>query len=233
MGRRGKKYLLKAKEIEKGKEYPLEEAVRLVRNGSDRKFEETVEVAVALNIRPKEKGEKVRGMVSLPHGTGKKLKVLVFAKGEKAEEVKKRGADWVGGEELVEKIRKGWLDFDAVVATPELMKSVAKLGRILGPRGLMPTPKLGTVTPDPGPMVEELKKGKVEFKNDATGVVHVPIGKISFSEEALKENFEALLSALWKARPETQKGRYIKSISLSSTMGPGIKVSLSSLPVES
>jgi len=222
--KRGKKYLEMEKKLEK-KEYSIEEAIRAVKQISGkRNFEETVEVAVALNIRPKEKGERVRGTVTLPRGLGRKVKVLVFAAGDQAEEAKKAGADFVGGEDFVERIEKGWLDFDAVVATPQLMRSVAKLGRILGPKGLMPSPKVGTVTDSPGKVVEELKKGKIEYRNDATGVVHVPIGRVSFEEDALLENFNTLLKALEKDKPSTVKGRFVKSIYLSSTMGPGIKV---------
>lgn len=224
MPKRGKKYLEMEKKIEK-KEYTPEEAIRLIKQISNsRNFEETVEVAVALNIKPKEKGERVRGTVVLPRGLGRKVKVLVFAAGDQAEEAKKAGADFIGGEELIEKIEKGWLDFDAVVSTPGLMRSVARLGKILGPKGLMPSPKVGTVTDNPGKVVDELKRGKIEYRNDATGVVHAPIGKVSFEENSLMENFNALLKALEKDKPSTVKGRYIKSIYLSSTMGPGIKV---------
>ena len=224
MPKRGKKYLEMEKKIEK-KEYTPEEAIRLIKQISNsRNFEETVEVAVALNIKPKEKGERVRGTVVLPRGLGRKVKVLVFAAGDQAEEAKKAGADFIGGEELIEKIEKGWLDFDAVVSTPGLMRSVARLGKILGPKGLMPSPKVGTVTDNPGKVVDELKRGKIEYRNDATGVVHAPIGKVSFEENSLIENFNALLKALEKDKPSTVKGRYIKSIYLSSTMGPGIKV---------
>ena len=224
MPKRGRKYLEMEKKIEK-KEYTPEEAIRLIKQISNsRNFEETVEVAVALNIKPKEKGERVRGTVVLPRGLGRKVKVLVFAAGDQAEEAKKAGADFIGGEELIEKIEKGWLDFDAVVSTPGLMRSVARLGKILGPKGLMPSPKVGTVTDNPGKVVDELKRGKIEYRNDATGVVHAPIGKVSFEENSLMENFNALLKALEKDKPSTVKGRYIKSIYLSSTMGPGIKV---------
>ncbi|MCD6406454.1 50S ribosomal protein L1 [Candidatus Aerophobetes bacterium] len=226
MPKRGKKYLEMVKKLEK-REYAPEEAIKVVKeltSSNGRKFEETVEVAVALNIKPKEKGERVRGTVSLPRGLGRKVRVLVFAAGDQAEEAKKAGADFVGGEDLIQKIEKGWLDFDAVVATPQLMRSVARLGRILGPKGLMPSPKIGTVTDNPGKVVEELKRGKIEYRNDATGVIHAPIGKVSFSEDALLENFYALLKAIEKDKPSTVKGRYIKSIYISSTMGPGIKV---------
>ncbi|MBC7189671.1 50S ribosomal protein L1 [Candidatus Aerophobetes bacterium] len=220
---RGKKYLEMEKKLEK-REYTPEEAIKLIKEISNRRFNETVEVAVALNIKPKEKGERVRGTVILPHGLGKKVRVLVFAAGEQAEEAKKAGADFVGGDDLVEKIEKGWLDFDAAVSTPQMMRSVAKLGRILGPKGLMPSPKVGTVTDTPGKVVEELKKGKIEYRNDATGVVHAPIGKVSFPEEALIENFHTLIKAIEKDKPPTVKGRYIKSVYLSSTMSPGIKI---------
>jgi len=227
MAKRGKKYLEAKKKVE-DREYTPEEAIKLLKEiSNNRNFDETVEAAVALNIRPKEKGERVRGTVTLPRGTGKKVKVLVFAAGEQAEEAKKAGAEYIGGEDLVKKIEGGWIDFDAVVATPQLMRMVARLGRILGPKGLMPSAKVGTVTDTPGRVVEELKKGKIEYRNDATGVVHAPIGKISFEEEALLENFYTLMKALEKDKPPTVKGRYIKSVYLSSTMGPGVKVNYS------
>lgn len=226
MSRRGKKYLEMRKKVE-DKIYSPEEAIRVLKELSNRKFEETVEAAIALNIKPREKGERVRGTVILPRGLGKKIRVLVFATGDQAEEAKRAGADFVGGEELIEKIEKGWFDFDAVVSTPQMMRLVARLGRILGPKGLMPSPKVGTVTENPGKVVEELKKGKIEYRNDATGVVHTPLGKISFEEEALVENFQTLLKALEKDKPSTVKGRYIKSIYLSTTMGPGIRVNYS------
>jgi len=229
MSKRGKKYLEAQKKIEK-KQYTPQEAIKVIKETAkvlNRSFEETVEVAVALNIRPREKGERVRGTVILPRGLGRKVKVLVFATGDEAEEAKKAGADWVGGEELIQKIEKGWLDFDAVISTPQLMRSVAKLGRILGPKGLMPSPKVGTVTNNPGKVVKELKSGKIEYRNDATGVIHAPLGKISFDEDALLENFQTLLKAVEKDRPSTVKGRYIKSVYLSSTMGPSLKVNWS------
>jgi len=229
MSKRGKKYLEAQKKIEK-KQYTPQEAIKVIKETAkvlNRSFEETVEVAVALNIRPREKGERVRGTVILPRGLGRKVKVLVFATGDEAEEAKRAGADWVGGEELIQKIEKGWLDFDAVISTPQLMRSVAKLGRILGPKGLMPSPKVGTVTNSPGKVVKELKSGKIEYRNDATGVIHAPLGKISFDEDALLENFQTLLKAVEKDRPSTVKGRYIKSVYLSSTMGPSLKVNWS------
>lgn len=229
MPKRGKKYLEAQKKVEV-KQYTPQEAIRTIKEIariSNRNFEETVEVAVALNIKPREKGERVRGTVILPKGLGRKVKVLVFAAGDEAEEAKKAGADWVGGEELIQKIEKGWLDFDAVISTPQLMRSVARLGRILGPKGLMPSPKVGTVTNTPGKAVKELKMGKIEYRNDATGVIHAPLGKVSFDEEDLMENFQTLLKAIEKDRPITVKGRYIKSVYLSSTMGPSLKVNWS------
>lgn len=223
MSKRGKKYLEIEKKFEK-KEHLPEEAIELIKQTSNRNFEETVESAVALNIKPKQKGERVRGTVILPRGLGKKIRVLVFAAGDEGEEAKKAGADFVGGKDFVEKVENGWLDFDAVVSTPQLMRTVAKLGRILGPRGLMPSPKVGTVTDNPAKVVKELKKGKIEYRNDATGVIHAPIGKVFFEGEALLENFHTLLKALEQDKPSTVKGRYIKSIHLSSTMGPSVKI---------
>jgi len=223
VSKRGKKYLEIEKKFEK-KEYLPKEAIEIIKQTSNRNFKETVESAVALNIKPKKKGERVRGTVILPRGLGKKVRVLVFAAGNEGEEAKKAGADFVGGKDLVEKVENGWLDFDAVVSTPQLMRTVAKLGRILGPRGLMPSPKIGTVTDNPAKVVEELKKGKIEYRNDATGVIHAPIGKVFFEEEALLENFHTLLKALEQDKPSTVKGRYVKSIYLSSTMGPSVKI---------
>lgn len=226
MSKRSKRYLLLKKKIDKNKLYDPLEAIKLVKDTSNSHFEESIEVAIPLNIKPKEKGERVRGTVTLPRGTGKKVKVAVFAEGDKAEEAREKGADYVGGKEMVKKIEEGWLDFDVAVSTPQMMRVVAKLGRILGPRGLMPSPKVGTVIDNPGKIVEELKKGRIEYRNDATGVVHVLIGKISFSEEALLENLKALLASLIKDKPPTVKGRYIKGISLCSTMGPGVRINL-------
>ncbi len=223
MSKKGKKYLEIEKKFEK-KEHLPEEAIELIKQTSNRNFEETLESAIALNIKPKQKGERVRGTVILPRGLGKKIRVLVFAAGDEGEEAKKAGADFVGGKDFVEKVENGWLDFDAVVSTPQLMRTVAKLGRILGPRGLMPSPKVGTVTDNPAKVVKELKKGKIEYRNDATGVIHAPIGKVFFEGEALLENFHTLLKALEQDKPSTVKGRYVKSIHLSSTMGPSVKI---------
>jgi len=224
MAKRSKRYLSLREKIDKKKEYDPLEAIKLVKQTSNCNFEESVEVAISLNIKPKERGERVRGTVILPRGSGKKVRVVVFAEGEKAEEAKKKGADYVGGEELIKKIEKGWLDFDATVSTPQMMRMVARLGRILGPRRLMPSPKVGTVSEDPAQVVEELKKGKIEFRNDATGVIHTIIGKVSFKEEDLLENLKALLSSILREKPSTVKGAYIRRISLCSTMGPGVRI---------
>ncbi|MFQ5835821.1 MAG: 50S ribosomal protein L1 [bacterium] len=224
MGRRGKRYLLLKKKVDKNKKYGPLDVLKLVKETSNCKFEESVEAAICLNIKPKAKGERVRGTVVLPQGVGKKVKVAVFAEGSEAEVAKKAGADYVGGEELAKRIEAGWLGFDAVVSTPRMMRVVAKLGRILGPKGLMPSPKVGTVSEDPARVVEELKKGKIEYRSDATGVIHAPVGRVSFNEEALLDNLKALLKSLIKDKPSTVKGRYIKGIFLCSTMGPGIGV---------
>jgi len=226
MGKRGKRYLSIIKEVDKNKEYFPLEALELIKRVSNCKFAESVEASIWLNIKPKERGERVRGTVILPQGLGKEVRVLVFASGKEAEEAKEKGADWIGGEELAKKIKGGWLDFDVAVSTPQMMKMVAKLGRILGPQGLMPSPKVGTVNDNPAQVVEELKKGKIEYRNDATGVIHAMIGKVSFTKEALWENLKALLISLSKNKPSTVKGRYIKGITLCSTMGPGINLNL-------
>lgn len=220
----GKKMDGAAQKVEKGKEYPLEEAVRIVKEASYTKFDETVDLAINLGVDPKKSDQMVRGTVVLPHGTGKKTKVLVFAKGEKEKEAVDAGADHVGAEDLVEKIQKGWMDFERAVATPDIMGLVGKLGKLLGPRGLMPNPKLGTVTFDVAKAVKEIKAGKVEYKTEKAGIVHVPIGKVSFDAEKLLENARVVIDAVVKAKPGTSKGKYIKKVFLSSTMGPGIRV---------
>ncbi|MFQ6067169.1 MAG: 50S ribosomal protein L1 [bacterium] len=226
MRRRGKRYLLLKKKIDRNKLYSPGDALRLVKETSNCKFEESVEAAICLNIKPKAKGERVRGTVVLPQGVGKNIKIAVFAEGDEVELAKEAGADYVDGEELAKRIEGGWLEFDAVVSTPRMMRLVAKLGRILGPKGLMPSPKVGTVSEDPARVVEELKRGKIEYKSDATGVIHAPLGRISFNEEALLDNLKALLKSLIKDKPSTVKGRYIKGISLCSTMGPGIGINV-------
>lgn len=207
-----------------GKRYSLKEAVGLLKKAPAPKFDETLELAIDLDIDPKQSDQMVRGNVLLPHGTGKSVKVLVFAKGEAERQAKEAGADFIGAEELIEKVQGGWLGFDVVAATPDMMKEVGKLGKLLGPRGLMPSPKAGTVTNDVARAVREIKQGKVEFKLDKQGDIHLGIGKRSFSEDALEANAMALLEAIWKAKPASAKGRYIRSVSLSSSMGPGLRL---------
>ena len=219
-----KLYAKAVQQIEPEKAYSVEEAVALAKRLGYTKFDETVDLAVRLGVNPKYADQMVRGAVLLPHGTGKPVRVLVFAKGEKEREAREAGADLVGAEDLVEKIQGGWLEFDTAVATPDLMGQVSRLGKILGPRGLMPNPKVGTVTFDVGRAVRELKAGKVEFKVDKAGNVHVPIGKRSFPEEHLAANANAVLEALVKARPAGAKGQYLRSITVSTTMGPGVHV---------
>lgn len=215
--------------IERSKEYSLEEAIRIVKESSYTKFDETIDLALNLGIDPKKSDQMVRGSVVLPHGIGKKVRVLVFAKGEKEKEATDAGADIVGAEDLVEKISKGWLDFDKAVATPDMMGVVGKLGKILGPRGLMPNPKLGTVTFDISRAVKELKAGKVEYKAEKAGIVHVSIGKASFDNQKLLDNAKAIVDSIVKAKPATSKGRYLKKISISSTMGLGVRIDIASL----
>lgn len=225
----GKNIEAARQKIDRAKEYSLDEAIKLLKDCKFAKFDETVELAVNLGVDPKKSDQVVRGTVLLPHGTGKSVRVLVFAKGEKEKEAREAGADYVGAEDLVEKIQKGWLDFDKAVATPDVMSLVGKLGKILGPRGLMPNPKVGTVTFDIERAIKELKAGKVEFSVDKGGVVHVPIGKISFDDAKLLENARAVISSIIKAKPAASKGKYLKKITLSSTMGPGIKINIDSI----
>ncbi|MCD6489141.1 MAG: 50S ribosomal protein L1 [Thermodesulfobacterium sp.] len=224
MGRRGKKYREALAKVDRSKRYTFEEAVKLALNTAYANFDETIEVAVNLGVDPRHADQMVRGSVVLPHGTGKSVKVLVFAKGEKAKEAKEAGADYVGDEDLIKKIQEGWLEFDRVVATPDMMPQVGKLGKILGPRGLMPSTKTGTVTFDIVKAVKDIKAGKVDFKVDRAGVVHAPIGKVSFGEKKILENLAAFFEALLKAKPSAAKGQYIKGVAISTTMGPGIKV---------
>jgi large subunit ribosomal protein L1 len=225
----GKKIEAAAAKVERGKEYALEDAVRLVKELTCVKFDETVDMALNLGIDPKKSDQMVRGTVVLPHGTGKKVRVLVFAKGEKEREAVEAGADHVGAEDIVEKIQKGWLDFDSAVATPDIMGLVGKLGKILGPRGLMPNPKLGTVTFDVGKAVKEIKAGKVEYKTEKGGIVHVPIGKVSFNESSLVDNAKVVVDSIVKAKPGTSTGKYLKRITVSATMGPGIRIDIGKL----
>ncbi|MEC4674703.1 MAG: 50S ribosomal protein L1 [Nitrospirota bacterium] len=209
--------------------YGVGEAGELVKQIAYAKFDETVELTVRLGVDPKRADQMVRGTTLLPHGTGKKVKILVFAKGEKEQEARDAGADFVGSDELLEKVKGGWLDFDQAIATPDLMASVGKLGKVLGPRGLMPNPKTGTVTFEVAKAIEEIRKGRVEYKVDKAGVVHVPVGKVSFASQQITDNAQSVLSALMKAKPSSSKGRYLKSATLSSTMGPGIPLECTSV----
>ena len=223
--KRGKKYLESAKLVDKTTQYDPAEAVSLVKKTAVAKFDETVEAHVRLGVDGRHADQQVRGAVVLPHGTGKKVRVLVFAKGDKATEAEAAGADFVGAEELIPKIQNdGWFEFDVVVATPDMMGVVGRLGRVLGPKGLMPNPKAGTVTMDVTKAVNDIKAGKIEYRLDKANIVHCPIGKASFSEEQLADNFNTLMEALIKAKPASAKGQYMKSVTLTSTMGPGVKV---------
>jgi large subunit ribosomal protein L1 len=223
-----KKYLAAKSRIE-SRLYELREAVDLVRDIHYVKFDETVEVALRLGVDPRHADQMVRGTVVLPHGTGKSKRVLVVAVGDHAKEASEAGADFVLGEEVVEKIQGGWLDFDAMVATPDMMRHLSKLGKVLGPRGLMPNPKTGTVTPEVGKAVREIKAGKVEFRVDKTAIIHAPVGKTSFSADALEENARSLITAVLRAKPAAAKGKYVRSAYLSSTMGPGVALDLAPL----
>ena len=221
----GKKYVAARNLVDRTKRYDLPEALSLVKQIHPAKFDETVEVAVRLGVDPRHADQMVRGSVVMPHGTGKVARVLVFAKGEKEKEALEAGADYVGAEDLVAKIQQeGWLEFDRAVATPDMMSLVGRLGRLLGPRGLMPNPKSGTVTFEVGRVVREIKAGKVEFRVDKAGIIHAPVGKVSFADETLVENARALIDALIRMKPSSSKGQYIRGIAVSSTMGPGVKV---------
>lgn len=219
-----KRYLESVARVEKGRLYEPDEAIGLAKELAFAKFPETVEVAIQLGVDPRHSDQVVRGAVTLPHGTGKTARVAVFAKGDKAKEAEQAGADIVGAEDLAERIQKGWTDFDTAVATPDLMALVGRLGKILGPKGLMPNPKTGTVTFEVGQAVREIKAGKIEFRTEKAGIVHAPIGKVNFEQEALRDNLLALVDALIKSKPQAAKGTYIKKISISTTMGPGIAV---------
>ena len=226
--KKGKKYVEAAKLIDRTAQYDAAEAVALVKKAATAKFDETVEAHIRTGCDGRHAEQQIRGAVVLPHGTGKTVRVLVFAKGDKATEAENAGADFVGGEELIPRIQNdGWFDFDVVVATPDMMGVVGRLGRVLGPKGLMPNPKAGTVTMDVTKAINEIKAGKIEYRLDKTNIVHVPVGKVSFTEEQLADNFQAIMDAIVKARPSSLKGVYLKNITLASTMGPGVKVSTS------
>ena len=225
--KRGKKYVEAAKNIDRATLYEANDAVSLVKKTAVAKFDETIEAHIRTGCDGRHAEQQIRGAVVLPHGTGKTVKVLVFAKGAKADEALAAGADFVGAEELVPKIQNdGWFDFDVVVATPDMMGVVGRLGRVLGPKGLMPNPKAGTVTMDVTKAVNDIKAGKIEYRLDKTNIIHVPIGKASFTEEQLSDNFQAIMDAIVKAKPATLKGQYLKSVVLTSTMGPGVKLNV-------
>ena len=224
MPKHGKKYVEASKLIDRAAQYEVSEAIELAKKTATAKFDETVEVAFRLGVDPRQSDQQIRGAVVLPHGTGKSQTVLVFAKGEKAKEAEEAGADFVGAEDMVAKIKGGWFGFDVAVATPDMMGVVGKIGRLLGPKGLMPNPKTGTVTMDVARAIGEVKAGKIEYRVDKTGIIHAPIGKASFEATQLEENFKTLVDVLIKAKPATQKGQYIKSVTVSTTMGPGVKI---------
>ena len=228
--KKAKNYLAKKEILEKGKLYDLEEAPALVKKLATAKFDETIELHIKLGVDSRHADQQVRGALVLPHGTGRTTRVLVFAKGAKAEEATQAGADFVGAEEFIEKIQKqGWLEFDAVIATPDMMGVVGRLGKILGPRGLMPNPKTGTVTMDVAKAVNDAKAGKIEYRLDKTNIIHCPVGKASFSDEALAENIDTLIDTIRKAKPAAAKGQYFKSVTVASTMSPGIKINVAKL----
>lgn len=228
--KRGKKYLEKAKLVDSAMLYDTADAIDLVQQTTVAKFDETVEAHIRLGVDSRHADQQVRGAVVLPHGTGKTVRVLVFAKGEKATEAQAAGADFVGADDLVTKIQsENWFEFDVVVATPDMMGVVGKIGRVLGPKGLMPNPKAGTVTMDVTKAIQDIKAGKIEYRLDKTNIIHVPIGKVSFGTEKLQENFQTLMSAVIKAKPAAAKGQYMKSVVISATMGPGIKINAAKL----
>ena len=223
--KKGKRYVEAAKLVDRTATYDVAEAVALVKKSASAKFDETIEAHIRLGVDGRHADQQVRGAVVLPHGTGKTVRVLVFSKGAKAEEAEAAGADFVGGDELIPKIQNdGWLDFDVVVATPDMMGVVGRLGRVLGPKGLMPNPKAGTVTMDVTKAIADIKAGKIEYRLDKTNIIHVPVGKASFTEEQLADNFQTLIDAINKAKPAAAKGQYLRSVTISSTMGPGVKL---------
>ena len=223
--KRGKKYIEASKLIERGNLYDKEEAIALVKKSATAKFDETIEVHISTGCDGRHADQQIRGAVVLPHGTGKKVRILVFAKDAKAEEAKAAGADYVGAEDLIPRIQnENWFDYDVVVATPDMMGVVGRLGRVLGPKGLMPNPKAGTVTMDVTKAIQDIKAGKIEYRLDKTNIIHVPVGKASFTEEQLADNFQTLIDAINKARPAAVKGQFLKSVTITSTMGPGVKI---------
>ena len=226
MKRRGKGYQAELAKIDRAQRYPLEEGLKLVHESARAKFDETVDMAVRLGVDPRQADQNIRGTVVLPHGMGKTVRVLAFAKGEKEREAQEAGADIVGAEDLIKKISEGWLDFDKAVATPDMMGAVGKIGKILGPRGLMPNPKTGTVTLDVAKAIKEIKAGKLEFRVDKAGIIHAPIGKVSFGADKLLGNARAVLTSIVRAKPASAKGNYVLGVTLSTTMGPGVKIDL-------
>ena len=232
MAKHGKRYTNAHEKIERGTLYELADAVKIVKDNANTKFDETIEIALNLGVDPKHADQMVRGVVSLPHGTGKTLRVAVFAKGDKVKEAEDAGADIVGSDELADKIKKGEVDFDRCIATPDMMAVVGQLGKVLGPKGLMPNPKLGTVTPDVAGAVQAAKAGQIEFRVEKLGIIHAGVGKTSFSEEALAENISTFVMAIAKAKPSGAKGTYMKKVSLTSTMGPGLKLDVGALTAE-
>lgn len=228
MKKRGKRYQEASKLVDRTKQYDIAEAVSLLKEAAKAKFDETVEVAFRLGVDPKKADENIRGAVVLPHGTGRTQRVLVFAKGEKVNEAEAAGADYIGDADIIAKINEGWFDFDVIVATPDMMAEVGKLGRVLGPKGLMPNPKTGTVTFEVEKAVQEIKAGKVEYRVDKAANLHVPIGKVSFEDEKLIDNFNTIVDTIVKVKPQSSKGTYLRNVSITSTMGPGIKIDTSS-----
>lgn len=229
MNGKGKSYRAALAKVDRTQRYLLEDGLQLLRDTARAKFDETVEMAIRLGVDPRQADQNVRGTVSLPHGMGKTVRVLAFAKGEKEKEAQEAGADFIGSDELIKKISEGWFDFDKAVATPDMMAAVGRIGKVLGPRGLMPNPKTGTVTMEIGKAVKEIKAGKLEFRVDKAGIVHVPVGKASFDAEKLIDNARAVLMAILRAKPASAKGNYVRGVTISTTMGPGIKVDLSQI----
>ncbi|MGH7810124.1 MAG: 50S ribosomal protein L1 [Candidatus Binatia bacterium] len=225
----GKSFRAALVKVDRNQRYPLEDSLRLVKETARAKFDETVELAIRLGVDPRQADQNIRGTVSLPHGMGKAVRVLAYAKGEKEKEAQEAGADFVGSDELIKKISEGWLDFDKAVATPDMMAAVGRIGKVLGPRGLMPNPKTGTVSIDIGKAVKEIKAGKLEFRVDKAGIVHVPVGKASFGAEQLLDNVNAVLTSILRAKPASAKGNYVKGVTVTTTMGPGIKIDLAQI----